>query len=86
MEQLFQESVNCKMLARCELANVILQKNAYKQGSLSPTHAHSNARFVFVLRGKFSEVYGSKSSNAVLLRQFSVFHKKSIRTIITGKG
>jgi AraC-like DNA-binding protein len=35
-----------------------LQKNAYAQGSVSAKHTHKNARLVFVLRGKFSEIYG----------------------------
>jgi AraC family transcriptional regulator len=57
MKREFEESINYKALLKRDLANFSLQKNSYVQGSICTTHAHENARFVFVLRGKFSETY-----------------------------
>lgn len=56
-----RESANCKVLATRHTANFALRKNAYKEGTKSSAHAHENARFVFVLRGSFSEAYGRRN-------------------------
>jgi len=62
-----RESVDYKVLGRYKTENFQLQKNAYIQGVQSRTHSHHNSRFVFVLRGRFSEVYGQKKRECVPL-------------------
>jgi AraC family transcriptional regulator len=50
-----------KVLGKRRIANLRLQKTAYAVNSKSPAHSHENARFVFVLRGAFTEEYERKS-------------------------
>jgi AraC family transcriptional regulator len=54
------EKTSYKVLGKRRLANLRLQKTAYAVNSKSPTHLHENARFVFVLRGAFTEEYEHK--------------------------
>jgi len=46
------------MLEERRMEHIRLRKMSYPDGWCSPTHAHKNARFVFVLKGSFSEKYG----------------------------
>ena len=54
------ENKHYKILAKRQIANLRLQKTAYAVNSGSALHSHENARFVFVLRGAFTEEYESK--------------------------
>ena len=55
------ENTSYKVLGKRRIANLQLQKTAYAVNSKSPAHSHENARFVFVLRGAFTEEYERKS-------------------------
>lgn len=57
MKERAGETFNYKILGTHRLQNFAVQKNAYVQGARSETHAHPKPRLVFVLRGKFSEIY-----------------------------
>lgn len=46
-----------KILGKRQIENLRLQKTAYAVNSTSALHSHENARFVFVLRGAFTEEY-----------------------------
>jgi AraC family transcriptional regulator len=54
------ENTSYKVLGKRRIANLRLQKTAYAVNYKSPAHSHENARFVFVLRGKFTEEYECK--------------------------
>lgn len=54
------ENKHYKILAKRQIANLRMQKTAYAVNSRSELHGHENARFVFVLRGAFSEEYERK--------------------------
>lgn len=51
------ENKHYKILAKRQIANLRMQKTAYTVNSKSELHSHENARFVFVLRGAFTEEY-----------------------------
>jgi len=55
------ENTSYKVLGKRRIANLRLQKTAYAVNYKSPAHSHENARFVFVLRGAFTEEYERKS-------------------------
>jgi AraC family transcriptional regulator len=61
MKKQLRDSVDYKVLGKLELQNFALQKTAYVQGAQSCVHSHQNPRFVFILRGRFSEIYERKS-------------------------
>lgn len=65
MTKELRESFDFKVLGKRELENFSLQKNAYVQGAQSYLHSHRNPRFVFVLRGRFSEIYERKKRECV---------------------
>lgn len=48
------------ILLHRDLENMRVTKKAYPDGWRSPSHAHENARFVFVLKGSFRERYGRR--------------------------
>lgn len=54
---LARENKHYKILGKRQIPNLRLQKTAYAANSKSALHAHENARFVFVLRGAFTEEY-----------------------------
>lgn len=54
-----------RVLGTRKLQNFVLQKNAYVQGSQSSVHSHEKPRFVFILRGKFAEIYERKKRECV---------------------
>ncbi len=49
-----------KILGKRQISGLHLQKTAYRVNSQSSLHSHENARFVFVLRGNFTEKYEQK--------------------------
>jgi AraC-like DNA-binding protein len=49
-----------KILGERRLLGLRLQKTAYASNSKSSLHSHENARFVFVLKGRFTEEYERK--------------------------
>jgi AraC family transcriptional regulator len=49
-----------KILGKRLVPNLQMRKASYVQGAQSSNHNHENARFVFVLRGNFSEIYTGK--------------------------
>ena len=54
------KDTNFKILGKRAVPGLRIRKAAYVQGAQSPNHIHENARFVFVLRGNFSEIYAGK--------------------------
>jgi AraC family transcriptional regulator len=58
-----ESSESCRTLASVMAPGLICSKRAYLSGSHQPFHAHENARFVFVLKGSFTESFerGSRS-------------------------
>lgn len=67
MKEQFKEYIDYKFLGKRIFPNLLLQKVAYTQGAQSFTHTHKNARFVFVLQGRFSEIYERKKRDCIPL-------------------
>jgi len=49
-----------KILGKRLVPSLRMRKASYIRGAQSSNHNHENARFVFVLRGNFSEIYAGK--------------------------
>ena len=60
IEKRLRETFDYRILGKHKLQKFALQKNAYVPGAQSETHSHQKPRFVFVLRGRFSEIYERK--------------------------